>query len=52
MKLKERSNTYTQHIRQPKLQQIDVEYHKRTCGGGYFRIMLFFVIQQNLKRVV
>ena len=40
--LKERLNTYRQHIRQPELQQIEVEGHIRTRGGGNFTIMSFF----------
>ena len=47
--LKERLNTYRQHIRQPELQQIDVEGHIRTCGGGNFKIMPFFAIQEENK---
>ena len=46
---KERLNTYRQHIRQPELQQIDVERHIRTCGGGNFKIMPFFAIRENNK---
>ena len=42
--LKERSNTYRQHIRQPELQQMDAEGHIRSCGGGNFKIMPFFAI--------
>ena len=47
--LKERLNTYRQHIRQPELQQIDIEVHVRTCGGGNFKIMLFFAIREENK---
>ena len=47
--LKERLNTYRQHIRQPELQQIDVEGHIRTCGGGNFKIMPFFTIREDNK---
>ena len=47
--LKERLNTYRQHIRQPELQQIDIEGHVRTCGGGNFKIMLFFAIREENK---
>ena len=47
--LKERLNTYRQHIRQPELQQIDVECHIRTCGGGNFKIMPFFAIREDNK---
>ena len=47
--LKERLNTYRQHIRQPELQQIDVEGHIRTCGSGNFKIMLFFAIRGDNK---
>ena len=47
--LKERLNTYRQHIRQPELQQIDVEGHIKTCGGGNFKIMPFFAIRKDNK---
>ena len=47
--LKERLNTYRQHIRQSELQQIDVEGHIRTCGAGNFKIMPFFAIQKDSK---
>ena len=47
--LKERLNNYRQHIRQPELQQIDVEGHIRTCGGGNFKIMPFFAIREDNK---
>ena len=39
--LKERLNTYRQHIGQSESQQTDVESHIRTCDGGNFKIMLF-----------
>ena len=41
--------TYRQHIRQPKLQQIDAKGHIRMCGGGNLKIMSFFAIQQDNK---
>ena len=47
--LNKRLNTYNQHIRQPELQQIDVEGHIRTCGGGNFKIMPFFAIWEDNK---
>ena len=47
--LKERLNTYRQHIRQSELQQIDVEGHIRTCRGANFKIMPFFAIQKDSK---
>ena len=47
--LKERLNTYSQHIRQPELQQIDVEGHIRTCGAGSFKIMPFFAIREAIR---
>ena len=47
--LKERLNTYRQHIRQPQLQLIDVEGHIRTCGCGNFKIMPFFAIREDKK---
>ena len=47
--LKDRLNTYRQHIRQPELQQIDVEGHIRTCGGGNFKFMPFFAIREDNK---
>ena len=45
--LKERLNTNRQHIRQPELQQIDVQRHIRTCGGGNFKIMPVFAVWQD-----
>ena len=47
--LEERLNTYRQHIRQPELQQIDVEGHIRTCGSENFKIMPFFAIWEDNK---
>ena len=47
--LKERLNTYRQHIRIPKIQQIDIEGHIRICGGGNFKIMPFFAIRNERK---
>ena len=47
--LKERSNTYRQHIRQPELQQMDAEGHIRSCGGGNFKIMPLFAIREDSK---
>ena len=47
--LKERLNTYRQHIRQPELQQIDVEGHIRKGSGGNFKIMPFFAIWEDSK---
>ena len=47
--LKEILNTYMQHIRQPELQQTDVQGHIRTCGGGNFKIMLFFAFREDNK---
>ena len=47
--LKERLNTYRQHIRQPELQQIDVEGHIGKSGGGNFKIMPFFAIREDSK---
>ena len=47
--LTERLNTCRQHIRQPELQQIDVESHIRTCGGGNFKIIPFFAIPEDNK---
>ena len=46
---KERLNTYRHHIRQTELQQIDVEGHIRACGGGNFKIIPFFAIQEDNK---
>ena len=31
------------------IQQIDVEGHIRTCGGGNFKIMPFFAIREDSK---
>ena len=42
--IKERLNTYTQHIQQPELQQKEVKGPKITCGGGNIKIMLLFSI--------
>ena len=47
--LKERLNIYRQHIRQPELQQIDVEGHIRTCDGGNFKIMPFLQFEKTTK---
>ena len=47
--LTERLNTYRQHTRQTELQQIDVECHIRMCGGGNFKMMLFFAIREDNK---
>ena len=43
--LKEKLNNYWQHIRQPEIQQKDVESHIRACGGRNFKIMPFFAIR-------
>ena len=34
----ERINIYRQHKRQPQYQQLAVEEHLRTCGGGKFHV--------------
>ena len=47
--LKERLNTYRQHIRQPELHQINVKGHIVTCGGRNFKIMPFFSIWEDKK---
>ena len=47
--LKERLNTYRQHIRQPELQQVDVKGHIRICGGGNFKMMPVFAILEDSK---
>ena len=47
--LKERLNTYRQHIQQPKLQQTDVKSHITKYGTRNFKIMPFFVIQEDNK---
>ena len=47
--LKEILNTYRQHIRQPELQQIEVEGHIRRCSGGNFKIMPSFTIREDNK---
>ena len=47
--LKERLNTYSQHILQPELQQTDVEGHIRTCSGGNFKIMAFMQFGKTKK---
>ena len=46
--VKERTNIYRQHIRQPQYQQLAVQKYLRTCGDGKFHIFLFFkIIQEN-----
>ena len=50
--LKERLNTYRQHIQLPELQQIDAESHIKTCGGGNFKIMPFFAIREDNKILI
>ena len=47
--LKERLSTCRQHIRQPELQQIDVEGQIRTCGSGNFKIMPPLAIWEDNK---
>ena len=47
--LKERWNTYRQHIRQPELQQIDVNGYIRTYRDGYCKIMPLFAIREDNK---
>ena len=47
--LKERLNTYRQHIQQPELQQVDIKGHIRTCGGRNFKIIPFFAIWEDNK---
>ena len=47
--LKERLNTYRQHIRQTELQQIDLKEYIRTCGGGNFKIMPFLATREVSK---
>ena len=42
-------STYRQHIRQPDLQQIDVEGHIRTCDVGNCKIMLFLQFGKTTK---
>ena len=50
--LKERLNTYRQHMRQPQLQQIDVGGHIKTCAGRNYAIFCNLGRQQNLKKVI
>ena len=45
--LKERLNTYMQHIQQHKLRQIDVERQIRTCDGENFKSTPFFATKDN-----
>ena len=40
---------YSQHIRQPQYQMIQVEEHLRIGGDGKFEIMPFFMISENNK---
>ena len=49
--LKERLNTYRQHIRQPELYQTDVDCHMKTCGGGNFKIILFTASREDTKNL-
>ena len=45
--LKERLNTYRQHIQQPELQQI--EGHIRASGGGDFKLCRFLQFRKTAK---
>ena len=47
--LKERLNASSQHISQPKPQQMDAKGHIRTCRGGNFKIMPFSAIREDNK---
>ena len=47
--LKERLNASSQHISQPKSQQMDAKGHIRTCRGGNFKIMPFSAIREDNK---
>ena len=49
---KERLNTYRQHMRQPQLQQIDVEGHIKTCAGRNYAVFCNLGRRQNLKKVI
>ena len=51
--LKERLNNYIQHIRQPELQQIDVEGYIRICGLiSKLCCFLQFGRKKDFKRVI
>ena len=50
--LKERLNTYRQHMRQPQLQQIDVEGHIKTCACKNYAVFCNLGRQQNLTKVI
>ena len=50
--LKERLNTYRQHMRQPQLQQINLEGHIKTCAGRNYAVFCNLGRQQNLKKVI
>ena len=50
--LKERLNTCRQHIGKPEIQQIDVESHTSTCGGGNFKVLAFFTIREDSKILI
>ena len=47
--LKEILNIYRQHFRKPKLQQVNVEGHIRTWGGGNFKIMPLLLFGETIK---
>lgn len=44
-----RLNTYKWHIRQSKLQQVDVKGYKKTCSKKDFKIMQFFAICEDSR---
>ena len=46
--VKEQTNIYRQHIKQPQYQQLTVQGYLRACGGGKFYMFpLFKVLQEN-----
>ena len=47
--VKERTNIYRNHIRQPQYQQLSAEEHLRTCGDGKFHMFPFFKILRENK---
>ena len=50
--LKEKLNTYRQHIRQAKLQLTDVQGHIKTCSVGNYADFCNSERHQSLKRVI
>ena len=45
--LRNRVTVYRQHINHPEYQQLKVEEHLRTCGGGNFHIFPFLQLRSE-----